>query len=229
MAIDIEKEVDATVVKQEEPTIQESTTEVQADDSAEVRKENERLRRANKSLNQKVKDMETKEEVVEEVQQVDPNDKLATREGWLEEIDSRSAAKAKELVAPIYEANFRRAKDRFVKTHPEYATSKEKLTSLLQSAQAAGKMDEEDILDSMGQAWASANWRELQDATSKKNESRSRAQATTLNAASASEGSRSSEDYSDEDRDEAAKYGKSVETYKKAKALLEATSVNITS
>lgn len=222
----VEETVKETVVKTEEAPAEATTTQETADAAKYERmeKENERLKKANKTLNEKLKNPEPKEEVIVEEPVVDPADPLATREGWLNEIDTR----AKALVAPIYEANFRRASDRFVKLHPEYSQSKEKLKVILETAKTAGKMDEEDILDSMGRAWASTNWRELQAETLKKESSRSRAQAFAMNAASPSEGSPNEDEFSEEEREEAAKFGKSVESYRKAKALLEKSSIQVT-
>lgn len=224
--IDIEKlltdeEEEKDVENEAAPAAQEPSAEKKEEPSEDkVAKENARLKKALKSLQAKVKEKEQPEP-----EPADPDDKLATREGWLDEIDKRSEAKAKALVAPIYEANFKRAKDRFVKSHPEYGTAekKDELRSILESVKAGGKVEEGEIYEEMGKSWASLHWKELESQSSKVSDSRRRAQSVAVQAASASDGAASEEEYSDEEAQEAARFGMTPEKYKKAaKAWAEA-------
>lgn len=232
--IDIEKmlgedeEPDASEkgVKTEEAAGQGSPADKKADateEDAEVvklRKENERLKKANKTLNDEKKAKAEAKAPKEET--VDTEDPLATREGWLGEIDRR----AKEAVKPIYESNFRKAMSRFAAAHPEYSSNKEDLRVILEAAKASGAVDEDDIFEAMGRAWGSLNWRKLEADSAKKDAARSRARTATMTGASPSESSgRQEDDFSEEEREEAARFGKSPEAYRKAKRLLEETSI----
>lgn len=235
MSVDVEKVVDefvkedesttTTDVKQEATADQESSTGEQVEeeqvDVAALKRENERLRKANLTLNRKVR--APKEEHAEQREpHSDMEDPLATRDGWLNEIDKRASA----IVKPITEANFRRATDRFLKSHPEYAADRSKLTAILNAA--TGKVDEEEIFEAMGQAWAAANWRDLQATHVQKSESRSRAQKLTASAAGSTDSVPvESNEYTDADRAEAEKAGKPVEKYMRAKRLLEASNFNL--
>lgn len=213
-------------VKEEaDPTAQEPSAEKKGDEAkpelSEVEKENARLKKAIKTLQKKV------EKPKEEVQETTSEDPLATREGWLAEIDRRAA----EKVAPIYKASFKRATERFVKSRPEYATAegKEKLRPILEAAKASGKVEEDEIFEVMGQTWASANWKELENAHAKISESRRRAQAVATSAAGASESSEQvADDFSESEREEAALYGKTPEAYRKAVKLLEESTIKAT-
>lgn len=193
------------------------------EEASKILAENARMKKAMRGLNDKVKQLtQPKEETPEP--QPDPEDPLNTREGWKQLIDVTAEAKAKALIQPIYEANFKRARDRFLQSHPEYATTegKDQLRQILEAAKATGKVDESDIFEELGKAWASIHWKDLEAQNQKTADARRRAQAAAMSAANppASEPS-NQDDFTEDELAEAAAYGKDPAKYRKAKKLLD--------
>ncbi len=226
MEAEIEKLIpEEEVVKEEEAAAQESTAEDKAketDETTKLKAENERLRKANQNLNRKVKEVEKPKEEVQE----DPTDPLSTREGWLAKIEEVAEKKSNEKFAKIREANLKRAKDRFVASHPEYAAS-DKLRSVLEKASLMGlasKDDETDMNECLLDAWAVENRKELEQANQERTKARERAQRATISATSSSSSERVEDDFSEAERDEAAKHKMSPERYRQAERMLEETS-----
>lgn len=191
---------------------------------AESEKENARLRKATKTLQDKVKEKETKKEEVV----TDPADPLATREGWLGEIDKRAEAKTKAAIAPILDAHFNRAKSGFLAAHPEYASAdnQEKLDAILNAAKSSGKSEEGELLSEMKRGWASQNYEELEKVHARQSQGRSNAQKAALKSASVGDGIKNDDDYSVEEERKAARLKMSVEDYRKARADYRRNSVN---
>lgn len=206
--------------KAEAPAPEESAE--QKGDDEKVKKENAQLKR---ELARRQKELDAlkaaKEEKTEELK-ADPADPLTTREGWLAEIDRRAEAK----LAPLKESNLRKARDRFIASHPEYAgeTGKTKLRSVFDRAKVFGleaKHDVDEMMECLLDAWAVENRKELEKAAEERSKSRERAQKMTSSAAAAGGGSEKVEDdFTEAEREQAAKHGMTPERYREAEKRL---------
>lgn len=224
----VEKLIEEEVVNKEEATTQESTAEKTAaenEELAKIKAENERLRKANKTLNEKVKKAPKEEEEV----QADPTDELNTREGWMKLIEETAEKKASEKFAKVRESALKRAKDRFVSSHPEYSAS-EKLRPLLERASALGlasKDDEAEMVECLMDAWAIENRKDLESVAIEKSKSRERAQRAAASATAGSSSEKVEEEYTEDERAEAAKHGMTPDRFKRAAALLEESTTTL--
>ena len=211
-----EKDLETTEVP-----VSEQSAEEKGDDE-KVKKENAQLKR---ELARRQKELDslkaTKEQPNEPV--ADPADPLATREGWLAEIDRRAEAK----LAPLKESNLRKARDRFIASHPEYAgeIGKTKLRSVFDRAKVFGleaKHDSDEMMECLLDAWAVENRKELEKAAEDRSKSRERAQKLASSAAASGGGSEKVEDdFTEAEREQASKLGLTPERYRDAEKRLQ--------
>jgi hypothetical protein len=193
-----------------------------SDDSEKLRKENERLKRALAKRNEEFKRIESEKAKPEEVEP-DPDDELATREGWLKKIDEVASSKVK----PILEANRNKAVKEFIQKHPEYSSPemRDKLKECVSSAD--GLAEQGEIMDAMCRTWAGQNYAELEKALADRSRSKSNSQKLASKSLGTGEGIRKDNDFTDDEVEKAAKMGISVEAYRKAVSDYEMNSVGL--
>jgi hypothetical protein len=208
---------------EEKPAEQEQSPAEEAGQKDETKA----LKRELKRRQEEIDRLKSEKDKPKEEQKADPDDELATREGWLKRIEKTAEDKAEEKLKPLKEANLSRAVRKFIERHPEYASGDRK-TMLKECVDSASdKLNEDDILERMSQTWASQNWKELEKESSRRDSARGNAQKSALKAAATGEGVRNEDDFTEEERLKAEKLGMSVEDYRKARNAYRSNSVNV--
>lgn len=205
-------DVNAGVTPEANPSVAENEAKAESEAEARLRKENERLKRALKSRNDELSAMKAPKPDAETVSQ-DELDELSTREGWFRLIEE----KVEEKVKPIVEANRGKAVRDFLSLHPEYSDEgmRDKLDECLKAAQ--GKVERDDILETMSRHWAAQNYKEVERALLDRQRAKDSSRRLATSAGTVGEGVRNDDGYSSDEEAKAASYGMSVESYRKAK------------
>lgn len=232
MMTEIEKLLSEDGEKDLENTEDATASEQSADKKADGKEDKEKavLKR---ELKRRQEEIDRLKKAKEEPKAEEAADPLATREGWLSEIDKRAEAKADAKFSALREANLRKARDRFIAQHPEYAgdTGKAKLRSVLEKANAFGltsKMTEEEMTECILDAWAVENRKELEVVAEDKRKQRERAQKAALSAAGTGGASEKVEDdFTEDERATAQRYGMTPERYREAEKRLAEASYSI--
>lgn len=207
-------------------TTETTVSETSAEEKSDGKGKKDEVTVLKRELARRQKEIELLKKPKEEPKAEADADPLGTREGWLAEIDKRAEAKADAKFSALKEANLRKARDRFIAQHPEYAgdAGKTKLRTVLERANALGltsKLDEGEMTEVILDAWAIENRKELEVVAEDRRKQRERAQKAASQAAGTGGASEKIEDdFTETERETASKYGMTPERYRKAERRL---------